>query len=737
MKENNIMVSESFFSIQGEGPSVGLPSLFLRLTSCNLTCNAWPCDSIDVWKKGKNFSFENLYNEWLKEGWIDKLLKGAHLILSINGKECVPVLKDNFLVYVPIKNLWEEFQKVKKIKNIEIQIPTQKLKVLSFDKGKAVFKPIKTIVRHLEDTFYRVTGKFNYMIEVTKNQSLFVLNNKGKIEEKLSINLTSNDFLLTPKKDINLASSSSSSPIIIDLTKYLDTSKYKTLLRITDDHIKVSNSGTKLPRYIEVDEEFSELLGYYVAEGSSNFALGDELHLAKRILYLLRKKFKVKTCKIYKFPKEKRIEIQERATFIDTYSVQIGTPLIINILKGLCGIGAHNKKVPEVIFNSSKNIQTRFFASLCEGDGRVSSNIELSMSQIGFGTVSYELASGAMFLCKLIGINSRVEKFLSNSPGSEIKYKHFSFLVIISGKDNLEIFLNLLKGFKFSKLKNLKVVSKRSCNEVFYEGIPRRLFDKVVTKSVGKKFKREQLFALKEKLLNFSNKDKPSLIKYGYINKKNGLTKKGKLVFTLCETLQEWNVVEVKKIEKIVKEIPEYVYDFEVPGTQSFVAGLGGVLAHNTGGEPLLRQDSVVEFVKYLRNKINIIPFIETETNGTILPLQSYENLISQWNVSPKLSNNGDPKEKRYKEEVLRYFVNNDKAIFKFVISNEEDLKELFEEYIHKFNLDHRRIYLMPEGSTSEEITKKSKWLVEICKEYVFNFSTRLHIYIWEMATGV
>jgi len=53
------------------------------------------------------------------------------------------------------------------------------------------------------------------------------------------------------------------------------------------------------------------------------------------------------------------------------------------------------------------------------------------------------------------------------------------------------------------------------------------------------------------------------------------------------------------KITKISKAAAsnKYVYDVSVPGSQAFFAGLGLLLAHNTGGEPTLRDD-LVEIIR-------------------------------------------------------------------------------------------------------------------------------------------
>ena len=40
-----LRLCEVYLSVQGEGPRVGLPTIFVRFGGCNLRCPLWPCDS--------------------------------------------------------------------------------------------------------------------------------------------------------------------------------------------------------------------------------------------------------------------------------------------------------------------------------------------------------------------------------------------------------------------------------------------------------------------------------------------------------------------------------------------------------------------------------------------------------------------------------------------------------------------------------------------------------------------
>ena len=41
----SLRISEVYESVQGEGPRVGKPTIFVRFAGCNLKCPGWPCDT--------------------------------------------------------------------------------------------------------------------------------------------------------------------------------------------------------------------------------------------------------------------------------------------------------------------------------------------------------------------------------------------------------------------------------------------------------------------------------------------------------------------------------------------------------------------------------------------------------------------------------------------------------------------------------------------------------------------
>ena len=152
-----------------------------------------------------------------------------------------------------------------------------------------------------------------------------------------------------------------------------------------------------------------------------------------------------------------------------------------------------------------------------------------------------------------------------------------------------------------------------------------------------------------------------------------------------------------------------------------------GCLLVITGGEPLLQQRDLTGLVADLKSRGF---YFEVETNGTLVPIPELARDIDQWNVSPKLETSGNPLDRRVLPQVLESFRQLPGAYFKFVVVEPQDVEEVC-AMRDKYKLPTERIVLLPEGTTVEQVQRRSQWVSEVCVREGFRFSTRLHILLW------
>lgn len=159
-----------------------------------------------------------------------------------------------------------------------------------------------------------------------------------------------------------------------------------------------------------------------------------------------------------------------------------------------------------------------------------------------------------------------------------------------------------------------------------------------------------------------------------------------------------------------------------------------GAILKITGGEPLLQQKRLLEWMETFVERFNFNPRIDFESNSTLKPIDDwYTKYNATFTLSPKMSNNGDPENRRYKPDIIKHH-NERGECFKFVINSEEDEKELFEKYIDNGLVDRNNIWLMPCCGSRDEHTEKAGLVAELCKKHNFKFSPRLQLVIWNMA---
>jgi organic radical activating enzyme len=132
---HKLLISSDFYSVQGEGISSGVPSYFVRLGICNLTCGmsrafannlakeqkledgeifvgdlhaegkaTWTCDSTSQWLwRGEDKEFQYLIDRWKEQDIYDDINHGTVHIIWTGGE---PTIKGHQEAIVNFNNHW-------------------------------------------------------------------------------------------------------------------------------------------------------------------------------------------------------------------------------------------------------------------------------------------------------------------------------------------------------------------------------------------------------------------------------------------------------------------------------------------------------------------------------------------------------------------------------------------------------------------------------------------------------
>jgi hypothetical protein len=74
---------------------------------------------------------------------------------------------------------------------------------------------------------------------------------------------------------------------------------------------------------------------------------------------------------------------------------------------------------------------------------------------------------------------------------------------------------------------------------------------------------------------------------------------------------------------------------------------------------------------------------------------------------------------------------------FKFVISTENDVKELFRDFVEPFNIPLKNVVCMPGLDDAVHFEERTRFVMEMAKKYKFRGLTRLHIAAWNKTLNV
>jgi len=101
MSKDSLRISEIFYSLQGEGKTVGIPTTFIRLTGCPLRCGY--CDTEYAFYGGETLSIDAIIEQAASLGARDSNVTGGEPLAQKRVHRLMQTLCDEGY-YVSLEN---------------------------------------------------------------------------------------------------------------------------------------------------------------------------------------------------------------------------------------------------------------------------------------------------------------------------------------------------------------------------------------------------------------------------------------------------------------------------------------------------------------------------------------------------------------------------------------------------------------------------------------------------------
>jgi 7-carboxy-7-deazaguanine synthase len=194
------------------------------------------------------------------------------------------------------------------------------------------------------------------------------------------------------------------------------------------------------------------------------------------------------------------------------------------------------------------------------------------------------------------------------------------------------------------------------------------------------------------------------------------------LACSWCDTAYTWNF---DQFDRATNQLT-----LDITDVAQIVLSLNQKRLVITGGEPLLQGARLAQLLELLPDMR-----VEIETNGTVLPPARLDVRVDQYNVSPKLSHSGNSAQLALIPAMLDHWASDPRAFLKFVIASPTDVDEVL-ALIRAHAIPPSRVFLMPEGTDSETLRGREKWLAPLCLAHGLRLSDRLHIHLYGDTRG-
>ena len=302
------------------------------------------------------------------------------------------------------------------------------------------------------------------------------------------------------------------------------------------------------PAVIPLGPEFSWFLGFFVADG----------YVGKGFASICNgdRGFVERAAKVAKsFGLASSLRVQRGLTELRIFSGAFVAMLSAVTVSRRAGTGkrsqARYKKVPEFVFSMADESKAAFLDGFFAGDGW-----EEEGSEIVLGTSSRDLANGLILLCEQLGI----------FPTLRIKESTKSFAIAVARDGaallGIELSAPAPRGTdERGHVEKVRVTPQMvAAAKAAYARLPSEMRSKALhRRTVSGLYPRNKMIGLNTLARIAQDLNSEELRE-------------------ISETNLLWD--RVKRVERVPYD--GWVYDFQVPGSETFVSGFGGVATHNT-----------------------------------------------------------------------------------------------------------------------------------------------------------
>jgi len=494
--------------------------------------------------------------------------------------------------------------------NIEVYIKDENIYAPSFDKdGKIVLKPITHAIRHKGKKIYEIELESGKKVRVTGDHSVFTINSDLDVVEVKASDLRVGDFIITPKiipaigkdelylneivyeKDKYYVKIKNHAKFIEENEEALKEryEEYKTKWKDLKPVLKKKNAfrldliedlvdkeqiegisyghANYIKNKINLDEKFGYLIGAFLSEGNwndkcvriSNTNKEFIENLAEIVEEIFGKNAYYITVK------------SDNRRYKDLYVIGLNKTVSM-VFKSL-GLGklSSNKEIPSILL-ANKSFLKGLIKGFIDGDGNIYINESKRDYSIRLYTTSEKLRDTLCLALKMLGIDYK----LSIDKKSKVNEKWRDCYVIkITGKENIEKLLNIKIENNGRKEVIPKVADKfkEIINQYSQREWKERFGIDVKSLHIWEDVKKGYMSRYRaKKVLNILRRINEIKEKYG------------ELLNKIEQLLNNDLLFEKIKLIRVLDEIPNYVYDISVEGTENFIGGDGFVCLHNTAG---------------------------------------------------------------------------------------------------------------------------------------------------------